>query len=487
MYVTISMLADMLENIDLSSAIIKNHDRISNVRILEGNQTMNKGSLYLIPDTDRNCLLAQTANGSSFALCGDVFSSLNQVLKVLDYYLDWQNKIQKTIEKGCTLAELLNLSYPVIKHPMIILDANEWEIAHSEYSKDETVDQDWEDVITGHSSSPEKITEFNQNYYHYFSLKKVYKIPGEIFGPGYAFNIIYNNSFYGLLLIAEPQHLPEISQGELEAMQYLGELITEMIGANSYDIGSYFPDKPLLECLINKDEGSFERLQRSLKIINWQEADPKIMIYAEPVKGGSLAPKPSRSKPMFNRMDGIVTVEYKTGLIFLCNLRILHDENSAKNKMSEYLRQIAYYAGASSTFCDLADIYKMVDQAYVSFENSSPISGYINFFEYAVVPYLLSIVKKTDANVLKHPCLDILKNYDGRYGSKLYETFFMYIKNERKVARTMQDLDIPRSTLMNRLQKIEELLDVDLESSEVRLYILLSYLLENYSKPTEKL
>ena len=55
----------------------------------------------------------------------------------------------------------------------------------------------------------------------------------------------------------------------------------------------------------------------------------------------------------------------------------------------------------------------------------------------------------------------------------------MYLKNERKVSKTVQDLDVPRSTLLNRLQRIDDLLDVDLELPEVRLHILLSYLISD--------
>ena len=84
------------------------------------------------------------------------------------------------------------------------------------------------------------------------------------------------------------------------------------------------------------------------------------------------------------------------------------------------------------------------------------------------------MLKKMDGNILRHPCLDILQNYDRRYGSKLYETLFMYLKNERKVSKTVQDLDVPRSTLLNRLQRIDELLDVDLELPEERLQLRLT-------------
>ena len=478
MYTTVSMLIDSLGDVELSEVTLQRQDKILAIRILEDAENMKDGIMYLIPDQEKEQVLAQTAAGSSLVMRGSMFSILNTMLQAFDRYLKWQMKLSQAMERGCTLTELLNLSYPVIKHPLVILDANEWEIAHSDYFQTEKIDSDWSDVLSSHTSDAEKIAAFNQKYYNYFSLKKVYKIPG-IFGPGYVFNIIYNKSLYGFILMAEPGHLPAVSQGEQDALQYLGELISGMIGINSYDINTHFPDKPLLEYLVNKDAESFDKLSRSLKIVSWKDADPKLIVYAEPLESGSLAPMPSRSKMMFHRIDGIVVVEFKTGLVFLCNLCILNDVQQAKKMLSEYLRQISYYAGASSRFDTLSDIRQMLDQAFVSFENSLQISGYINDFSHAVMPYTISMLKKMDENILRHPCLEILKNYDRRYGSKLYETLFMYLKNERKVSKTVQDLDVPRSTLLNRLQRIDELLDVDLELPEVRLHILLSYLISD--------
>lgn len=478
MYITVSMLIDSLGDVELSEETIQRQDKISAIRILEDSEKMQDGVMYLLPDQEKEQVLAQTTAGSSFVVKGPIFSVLNHVLQAFDQYLKWQMKLSQAMERGCTLTELLNLSYPVIRHPLVILDANEWEIAHSDYFQTEEFDPDWSDVLSTHTSDAEKIAAYNQKYYNYFSLKKVYKIPG-VFGAGYAFNIIHNKSLYGLILMAEPEHLAVISQGEQDALQYLGELISGMISINSYDIDTHFPDKPLLEYLVNKDAESFEKLGRSLEIVSWKDTDSKLVIYAEPLESGSLAPMPSRSKMMFHRIEGFVTVEFKTGLVFLCNLRILQDMQQAKKMLSQYLRQIAYYAGTSSTFASLSDIRQMLEQAFVSFENSLQISGYINDFAHAVVPYTISMLKKMDENILRHPCLDILKNYDRRYGSKLYETLFMYLKNERKVSKTVQDLDVPRSTLLNRLQRIDELLDVDLELPEVRLHILLSYLVGN--------
>ena len=478
MYITVAMLIDALGDMELSEVTIRKQDKISTIRIMENIQNMEHGILYLMPYEEKQQVLVQTAAGSAFLACGQIFAVLNQMLRVFDTYRDWQGKIAQAIERGSTLKELLSLCYPVIWHPLIILDANEWEIAHSDYFQTEMSDQDWTDILTEHTSNAEKLAAFNQNYYQYFSLKKVYKIPGDIFGSGYAFNILHNEELYGLILMAEPPILPKVLQGELDALQYFGELICDMIAMNSYEMDAHFPDKPLLEYLVKKDEASFSKLERSLEIAAWEKTDSKLLIYAEALEGGSLAPMPSHSKLMFKRMEGIVTVEFKTGLVFLCNLRVLGGVGQTKKLISEYLRQISYYAGMSSEFKALSDIRQMLEQAVISFKNSLQMSGYVNPFSHAVVPYLISVMKQIDGGVLKHPCLDILKKYDKRYGSSLYETYFMYLKNERKLSKTIQALDIPRSTLLNRLQRIEKLLDVDLEQEEERLHILLSYLME---------
>lgn len=483
MYITISMLADELDKEKILNATIKKHDKICTIRIRMDSEPMKSEILYLTDRKEEGVVFCQTARGSSFLVKEEMFLLLNQMFAVFDRYRKWQDRLSQAIEQGCTLTELLDLSYPVIQHPLVILDANEWEIAHSDHSQTKEFDQDWTDVLNRHTSDAGKIALFNQTYYKYFSLKNVYRIPGKIFGPGYAFNLIHNKSLFGLILMAEPEYQDKISQGEIDALQYLGELICGMIGINSYNLDTHFPDKPLQEYLVNKDAESFERLERSLDIISWEKTDPKMVIYAEPLEGGSLAPVPSRSKLMFNRMQGIVTVEYKTGLVFLCNLKILLDVKSADKMLSEYLRQISYYAGASREFCNLADVWQMLEQSLISFQNSLQIGGYVNAFEHAILPYIFSLFKKRDAELLKHPGLDILKEYDQRYGSRLYDTLYMFLKNERKISKTILDADIPRSTLLNRLQRIEELLHADLDIPEVRWHIFLSYLMEKYTNP----
>ena len=53
------------------------------------------------------------------------------------------------------------------------------------------------------------------------------------------------------------------------------------------------------------------------------------------------------------------------------------------------------------------------------------------------------------------------------------------VRNERDISRASQDLIIHRTTLLYRLKKMESIINLNLESPELRIYLLLSiYMLE---------
>ena len=72
-----------------------------------------------------------------------------------------------------------------------------------------------------------------------------------------------------------------------------------------------------------------------------------------------------------------------------------------------------------------------------------------------------------------------LKSYDRQKGTNYYETLRSYLRNERDISRASQDLIIHRTTLLYRLKKMESIVNLSLDSPEMRLYLLLSiYMLE---------
>ena len=73
------------------------------------------------------------------------------------------------------------------------------------------------------------------------------------------------------------------------------------------------------------------------------------------------------------------------------------------------------------------------------------------------------------------PTLRILRRHDQEKGTQYFETLRVYLLQERNVPRTAQALIIHRTTLLYRLEKIQALIQTDLEDPGQRLYLLLSF------------
>ena len=57
--------------------------------------------------------------------------------------------------------------------------------------------------------------------------------------------------------------------------------------------------------------------------------------------------------------------------------------------------------------------------------------------------------------------LEILKEEDQKKGKELYETLYWYLRMKRNVAQTAARLRIHRNTLLPRIARINEMLDLD--------------------------
>ena len=99
------------------------------------------------------------------------------------------------------------------------------------------------------------------------------------------------------------------------------------------------------------------------------------------------------------------------------------------------------------------------------------------------LPYLLRLFQEQNrTQQLIHPALQALKQHDAEKNSELYDTLYQYLLRERSVIRTAQAIHIHKNSLMYRLQRIQSIIDVDLDDPLVRTYLLLSYMMDGISR-----
>ena len=65
--------------------------------------------------------------------------------------------------------------------------------------------------------------------------------------------------------------------------------------------------------------------------------------------------------------------------------------------------------------------------------------------------------------------------YDRKNKTELLDTLRVYLESGSNAAEAAKKLFIHRNTLYQRMKKIEEIIQVDLKDTRIRLFILMSY------------
>ena len=76
------------------------------------------------------------------------------------------------------------------------------------------------------------------------------------------------------------------------------------------------------------------------------------------------------------------------------------------------------------------------------------------------------------------PILCQLEEYDEQNNAQLKSTLDIYLQTGRSIQRTTEKMHIHRSTLYSRLEKIQDLVNINFEDDEFCFYLQLSYYID---------
>ena len=106
-------------------------------------------------------------------------------------------------------------------------------------------------------------------------------------------------------------------------------------------------------------------------------------------------------------------------------------------------------------------------------------------FSDCALNYIINtVLEKMPAKDLVSAALLKLRDVDKEKNTDYYHTLKTYLQCERSIPRTSEALIIHRSTLQYRLEKIAQLTHLDLDSEDVRVYLILSYKILEYTEKT---
>lgn len=166
-------------------------------------------------------------------------------------------------------------------------------------------------------------------------------------------------------------------------------------------------------------------------------------------------------------------------------LRIRSEESNCNQSTLEVFREILgrmdYICGLSCEFSDprkFRDYYLQASYAaeICAQSNSSQV---LTYFHDHILQYMLyTCASELSLESLYSKGMLALLDYDKRRNTDYVKTLDTYLKNEMSITRTSEALYIHRSSLLKRLDKINQLIDADLNDPNVRLYFRICFRLQ---------
>ncbi|MBV7273385.1 helix-turn-helix domain-containing protein [Clostridium sp. PL3] len=164
------------------------------------------------------------------------------------------------------------------------------------------------------------------------------------------------------------------------------------------------------------------------------------------------------------------------------NNKISYHESSLV-KLRAFLKKNNIYGGLSRCFHNLSDIKFYYDQSVKAIELGarSKINKFLFCYEDAAVQHLLEICSsESDLKNFCHASIFTLMEYDSMNNTNYTESLYIYLMNEKSQLETADMLNVCRSTLAHRIEKIQKIMDIDLSDAIITFRLILSFIILEY-------
>lgn len=141
------------------------------------------------------------------------------------------------------------------------------------------------------------------------------------------------------------------------------------------------------------------------------------------------------------------------------------------------MRDYACKTGISDEFSTLNrahDYYLEAEHALAIGQVRDPHYWYYRFSDYTFDYLLAKSTEELPGELLCHPALTTLADYDAQHGTEYARTLVCFLRNSQNTTHAADELFIHRTSFMRRMAQIQNLAEIDLDDPDEVLHLLLS-------------
>lgn len=307
--------------------------------------------------------------------------------------------------------------------------------------------------------------------------------------------LCYHDQMLGTILVRFNQD--KESQAKLRYTSAILELLSKYI-LEIYDKyqtlslkGTSFSKlRGLLQRCLDGKSVTWVEWKNSFAETGWERAG-KIMLvqFSLSLRGKKEEPDQSmipKVETIWHNSVGFV-YRKKLFLIVKCPASEIEAGSLFFRSLSNFLRENLLIAGVSRGIDNIYGIGRIYEQTEIALDmgqKTDPTAWCYRFDDYALKFLLLNCLGKyeIDPELICSQKLQILLEYDKKRTS-YYKTLRVYLDSEQNASEAAKKLYIHRSTFLERMEKINKLININYSSPEEILYLQLSFrLLDRYAR-----
>ncbi|SFB06106.1 PucR C-terminal helix-turn-helix domain-containing protein [Acetitomaculum ruminis DSM 5522] len=405
----------------------------------------------------------------------------NKVLDIYEHFDRWYVETENIIHENKGLRQLLEASSEYLDNPFVIVDSEFTYVAVNDiYSRAHFNDEDEKDPHTKvpYNEVNELITdpEFTR------AEKKM-----DIFSYATSvdllcYNIWKQGKFTGRVIMSNEKR--PFNYTDRFVLRYLGQCtqrIFNIMNGFYFYVREYNDLRSLVSKYLESGYVVFDSTERVLNEIGWRRDDPYMVInlrFMTP-EGNTLHARYLCSE-LEKKCKGSCALKHLNGVVWLINCNICKKALSTEfySEIALVLREGLLKAGISRVYNDFTSLKSLYEQAVGAFDigfEEDEMFWYYKYETYALDYFMKFGTSRLAKEFVVSPKLEILKEHDKKSNSGYYDTLKMYFDKKYNAAAAAAALFIHRSTFINRMEKIREIAQIDLEDWGERIYLEISF------------
>lgn len=304
--------------------------------------------------------------------------------------------------------------------------------------------------------------------------------PNPYQGLLYYYNIFDEGEYLARLLAAFPDQI--FLSGRVRLFDYLTAFAEKAYLHYRHNTSRHRKKTQFVKTLKNFVTGQvFDQLtaEKDLGSYGWhpEHTFQIIKLELEEYKG-NLVSRDYFCAQFDQRFSSCCTLQLHNEIISIRNLSLETGEMDFYKEFPCFLRENLCRAGISNPVQSARNLPMLTMEAQDALtygRQKNNTFWYWHFQDY-ILEYLRDhIVHQYPADQLEHRALAILRAYDAKNHSTLYDTLHMFTIQRFSASAAAASLYIHRSTFLHRLQRIEQLTKLDFSDEKVRMWLMISF------------